>query len=112
MLTDTFERVQERRRAHLVTLLGEPGIGKTRVVEEFRDGLGDEVTVLSGRPSQFEEQVTFWPLGQMIRNAVDGGGYVPTEELEDRLRAGGDRVGGPGGRRQGRAPAGSGARPG
>ena len=32
---DTFERVQERGRAHLVTLLGEPGIGKTRVVEEF-----------------------------------------------------------------------------
>jgi class 3 adenylate cyclase/tetratricopeptide (TPR) repeat protein len=86
LLTDTFERVQERRRAHLVTLLGEPGIGKTRVVEEFRDGLGDEVMVLSGRPSQFEEQVTFWPLGQMIRNAVDGGGYVPTEELADRLR--------------------------
>ncbi len=86
LLTDTFERVQERRRAHLVTLLGEPGIGKTRVVEEFRDGLGDDVTVLSGRPSQFEEQVTFWPLGQMIHNAVDGGGYVPTEELEDRLR--------------------------
>ena len=24
------------------------------------------MTVLSGRPSQFEEQVTFWPLGQMI----------------------------------------------
>jgi class 3 adenylate cyclase/tetratricopeptide (TPR) repeat protein len=85
LLNDTFERVQERRRAHLVTLLGEPGIGKTRVVEEFRDGLGDEVTVLSGRPSQFEEQVTFWPLGQMIRNAVDGGGYVSTEELKDRL---------------------------
>ena len=86
LLTDTFERVQERRRAHLVTLLGEPGIGKTRVVEEFRDGFGDDVTVLSGRPSQFEEQGTLWPLGQMIRNAVDAGGYVPTEELEDRLR--------------------------
>ena len=86
LLTDTFERVQERRRAHLVTLLGEPGIGKTRVVEEFRDGLGDDVTVLSGRPSQFEEQVTFWPLGQMVRDAVDGGGSVPTEELADRLR--------------------------
>jgi len=86
LLTDTFERVQERRRAHLVTLLGEPGIGKTRVVEEFRDGLGDDVTVLSGRPSQFEEQVTFWPLAQMVRDAVDGGGSVPTEELADRLR--------------------------
>ena len=31
LLTDTSERVKERSRAHLVTLLGEPGIGKTRV---------------------------------------------------------------------------------
>ena len=86
LLTDTFERVQERGRAHLVTLLGEPGIGKTRVVEEFRDGLGEQITVLSGRPSQFEEQVTFWPLGQMVLNAIDASGDVPDEELVARLR--------------------------
>ena len=52
LLNDTFERVQERGRAHLVTLLGEPGIGKSRVVDEFLDGLPDEVTVLTGRPSR------------------------------------------------------------
>ena len=70
-----------------MTLLGEPGIGKTRVVEEFLDGLDDDVTVLSGRPSQYEEQVTFWPLGQMIltrdRRATED---MPAEELLERLR--------------------------
>ena len=86
LLSDTFERVRERSRAHLVTLLGEPGIGKTRVVEEFLDGLDDDVTVLSGRPSQFEEQVTFWPLGQMILTAIEGDENMPSEELLDRLR--------------------------
>ena len=35
LLGETFERVVETSRAHLVTLLGEPGIGKSRVVEEF-----------------------------------------------------------------------------
>ena len=49
LLTDTFERVKVRERAHLVTLLGEPGIGKTRVVEEFLGGLlDDDVKVLAG----------------------------------------------------------------
>ena len=87
LLTDTSERVRERSRAHLVTLLGEPGIGKTRVVEEFLDGVDDdEVTVLSGRPSQYEEQVTFWPLGQMILTAIDGNEDMPSEELLERLQ--------------------------
>ena len=46
-----------RERAHLVTLLGEPGIGKTRVVEEFLAGLPEGVAVLVGRSSVFEEEV-------------------------------------------------------
>lgn len=86
LLTDTSERVNERSRAHLVTLLGEPGIGKSRVVEEFLDTLDDHVTVLSGRPSQYEEQVTFWPLGQMILSAIDGTEDMPSDQLLERLR--------------------------
>ena len=86
LLTDTSGRVKERSRAHLVTLLGEPGIGKTRVVEEFLDGLDEHVTVLSGRPSQYEEQVTFRPLGQMILNAIDGSEDMPPDELLERLQ--------------------------
>ncbi|MGH2594358.1 MAG: AAA family ATPase [Actinomycetota bacterium] len=86
LLNDTFERVQERGRAHLVTLLGEPGIGKTRVVEEFLDGLAEEVTVLSGRTSPFEEQVTFWPLAQMILHAIDETGDGSNDHALERLR--------------------------
>ncbi len=70
LLTDTFERMQERERAHLVTLLGEPGIGKSRVVEEFLAGLPDDVKVLTGRSSPFEEEVTFWPLAQMVYRVI------------------------------------------
>ncbi|MEP6973143.1 MAG: AAA family ATPase [Actinomycetota bacterium] len=86
LLSDTFERVRERGRAHLVTLLGEPGIGKTRVVEEFLDGLAEDVTVLSGRTSQFEEQVTFWPLAQMILHAIDQAEDESDGHTLERLR--------------------------
>jgi class 3 adenylate cyclase/tetratricopeptide (TPR) repeat protein len=87
LLTDTFERVRVRERAHLVTLLGEPGIGKTRVVEEFLAGLPEGVRVLSGRSSAFEEAVTFWPLAQMVYREIGvERGTTPDEEVHDRLR--------------------------
>ena len=66
LLHDTFEGVLETRRGHLVSLFGEPGIGKSRVAEEFLAGLSDEVKVLLGRASPFEEEVTFGPLAQML----------------------------------------------
>jgi class 3 adenylate cyclase/tetratricopeptide (TPR) repeat protein len=87
LLTDTFERVRVRERAHLVTLLGEPGIGKTRVVEEFLAGLPDGVRVLAGRSSVFEEEVTFWPLAQMVFREIGADRGAPDDLLRDRLRS-------------------------
>ena len=66
ILVDTFERVRKSGRAHLLTVLGEPGIGKSRLVDEFVAGLDDDVKVLSGGASDFEEDVTFAPLAEMI----------------------------------------------
>jgi class 3 adenylate cyclase/tetratricopeptide (TPR) repeat protein len=87
LLADTFERARVRERAHLVTLLGEPGIGKTRVVEEFLSGLPDGVRVLAGRSSAFEEEVTFWPLAQMVYREIGADRSAPHDEVHDRLRA-------------------------
>ena len=87
LLTDTFERVRVRERAHLVTLLGEPGIGKTRVVEEFLAGLPEGVRVLAGRSSVFEEEVTFWPLAQMVYGQIGADRWASDEEVDERLRS-------------------------
>ena len=87
LLTDTFERVRVRERAHLVTLLGEPGIGKTRVVEEFLAGLPEGVRVLAGRSSAFEEAVTFWPLAQMVYREIGTDRGASDEQVHDRLRS-------------------------
>ncbi|MEX1264999.1 MAG: AAA family ATPase [Actinomycetota bacterium] len=87
LLADTFERVRVRERAHLVTLLGEPGIGKTRVVEEFLAGLPESVRVLVGRSSAFEEEVTFWPLAQMVYREIGADRGAPADFVHERLRA-------------------------
>ena len=85
LLSDTFERVEQHERAHLVTLLGEPGIGKSRVVQEFLGGLAEDVKVLEGRSSPFEEGVTFWPLAQMVYRQLGEERDAPEDRLLERL---------------------------
>jgi class 3 adenylate cyclase/tetratricopeptide (TPR) repeat protein len=87
LLTDTFERVEQLERAHLVTLLGEPGIGKSRVVEEFLAGLPEHAKVLVGRSSPFEEEFTFWPLAQMVYRELGEDHDAPEDRLVERLDA-------------------------
>jgi class 3 adenylate cyclase len=91
LLRDAYARAVERRRAHLVTLLGEPGIGKTRVVEEFLTTLPAATTVLRGRSSAFEEDLTYAPIAQMVLSAIDAPYDAPQatlwRRLEERLRA-------------------------
>ena len=86
LLVDTYERAATRERAHLVTLLGEPGIGKSRVVEEFLRQLPDATTVLGGRSGPFEEEVTFWPLAEMVYRQLGEDRSAAPEVVRERLR--------------------------
>jgi class 3 adenylate cyclase/tetratricopeptide (TPR) repeat protein len=85
LLVDAFERVRESDRSHLVTILGEPGIGKSRLVDEFIAGLPDGVKVLSGGATEFEEDVTFAPIGEMIMRELGVERDAPVTVVRDRL---------------------------
>lgn len=85
LLHDTFERAVEARRAHMVTLFGEPGIGKSRVIDEFVATLPEGTKVLTGRASPFEEDVTFSPVGQMLLQELGEPPDAPKQELQLRL---------------------------
>src|SRR5207244_10645181 len=93
LLEHAFERLEESSRAHLVTVLGEPGIGKTRLVDEFLAGLPSEVKVLAGRTSDFGEDAWFAPRAGMLRWGFGLEGVV----LDGAQRVGMD-VGAGGGR--------------
>ena len=56
----------------IVTVIGEAGIGKTRLVYEIERRHGHEMTVLTGRCLPYGEGITFWPLGEVIRQASGG----------------------------------------
>jgi len=56
----------------LVTVIGEAGIGKTRLVYEIEHRHGHEMTVLTGRCLPYGEGITFWPLREVIMQASGG----------------------------------------
>ena len=85
LLQDAFDGARDTRRGHLVTLFGEPGIGKSRVVDEFVAGLPDDAKVLMGRASPFEEDVTFGPLAQILLHEMGEAAHAPPEALRARL---------------------------
>jgi DNA-binding SARP family transcriptional activator len=65
----------------LVTVIGEAGLGKTRLVQELAGRLGREVNVLTGRCLNYGEGITFWPLREVVHQA--GGGH----DSPGRIRA-------------------------
>src|SRR6266542_2324726 len=73
LLGETFERVRETGRAHLFTLLGETGIGKSRLADELVAGLPEGTRALVGRANVFEEEATFAPLADLIRRELGVG---------------------------------------
>jgi class 3 adenylate cyclase/tetratricopeptide (TPR) repeat protein len=85
LLVDAFERARDSGRAHLVTLLGEPGIGKSRLVDEFVAGLPEEAKVLAGAASHYEEDVTFAPVAEMILRELGLEPGAPSAEVKERL---------------------------
>ena len=86
LLQHTYERTTRDGRAHLFTIYGEPGVGKSRLVREFVDSV-DGASVLKGRCLPYGESVTYWPLAEMIKSAVGITDDEPLEEAFEKLRA-------------------------
>jgi DNA-binding SARP family transcriptional activator len=72
-LRKAFERCIQERSPVLLTLLGDPGIGKSRLALEFARELESEALVLPGRCLAYGDGITFWPLREIVEQAVRGG---------------------------------------
>jgi class 3 adenylate cyclase/tetratricopeptide (TPR) repeat protein len=65
LLRKTWDRVRAGRSCELVTLVGEPGVGKSRLVAELLAGL--DARVVAGRCLSYGEGITYFPVVQVIR---------------------------------------------
>jgi class 3 adenylate cyclase/tetratricopeptide (TPR) repeat protein len=66
-LLEAHARANADGGCELVTLIGEPGIGKSRLVRELVGRIEGDTRVLSGRCLPYGEGITYWPLVEMIR---------------------------------------------
>src|SRR6266545_4002152 len=82
LLTSALDRARYERSLQLVTLVGVPGIGKSRLVAELFQVISESpelVTWRQGRSLPYGEGVTFWALGEMVKNQV---GILETDTAE------------------------------
>jgi class 3 adenylate cyclase/tetratricopeptide (TPR) repeat protein len=71
LLKDMFGAVQRENRMRLVSIVGQGGIGKSRLIEEFGnylDGIVETVYWHEGRSPSYGDGVTLWALGEMVRS--------------------------------------------
>jgi class 3 adenylate cyclase len=70
LLRATYRRAAANAEPHLVTIVGEPGVGKSRLVRELWDTLAAEEpspTTRTGRCLAYGDGITYWPLGEIVR---------------------------------------------
>ena len=79
LLGEAFDAVRIRGAGQLVTLLGEPGIGKTRLSLEFERLVHPEAIVLRGRCRLHDEGIPYRPFQEIIDGAA--GSAAPDEWL-------------------------------
>lgn len=82
-LRAAYERAADDAATHRVTLLGDPGVGKSRLARELASRIGSDAWVLIGHCPAYEEAATFRPLLEVVQGAT---GRFERKALVDLLR--------------------------
>jgi class 3 adenylate cyclase/tetratricopeptide (TPR) repeat protein len=85
LVKELFHASASERKAHLVSVVGVAGVGKTRLSWEFEkyiDGLAEDIWWHRGRCLAYGEGVAYWALAEMLRGRA---GIVEGEDPETAL---------------------------
>jgi class 3 adenylate cyclase/tetratricopeptide (TPR) repeat protein len=74
IVREAWERVERERRCELVTVIGDAGVGKSRLAAELSASI--EATVVLGRCPPYGEGITYWPVVEVLKQL----GVSPPEE--------------------------------
>jgi DNA-binding SARP family transcriptional activator len=69
-LETAFRAVRDERRSRTLIVLGEAGIGKTRLASEFVASLGEQASALIGRCVSYGEGATYLPLAEIVQQVA------------------------------------------
>ena len=94
LLRNLLERSRSEPSTELVTIIGPPGIGKTRLVSEldlYVEMVPDLITWRAGRSLAYGAGVAFWALGEMVKAQAgiieSDAAVVAGEKLRDAVTA-------------------------
>jgi class 3 adenylate cyclase/tetratricopeptide (TPR) repeat protein len=68
VLESVFTRINRERTPHMVTVVGEAGVGKSRLLREFERQIeGRGATLRTGRCLPYGTGIVYWALGEVVR---------------------------------------------
>jgi tetratricopeptide (TPR) repeat protein len=93
LLVGALDEAVAERGSRLVTVLGEPGVGKSRLAREFSAAVAGSALVLRGRCLPYGRGITFWPLREAVGQAASIADQDPPQLAREKIAAaaGGDR---------------------
>jgi class 3 adenylate cyclase/tetratricopeptide (TPR) repeat protein len=88
MLLDAGRRAQTGNKAALFTIVGVPGVGKSRLVREATFQLTAEGwSTFRGRCLPYGDGITYWPIAEMVRELAAVSPDTSADETRARLAA-------------------------
>jgi class 3 adenylate cyclase/tetratricopeptide (TPR) repeat protein len=92
LLFECFEKVQAGH-GQMVFIVGEAGLGKSRLLLEFRERLGTQVTWLEGHAMPFSQSIAFYPLIDILKRHLRIEEEDKAERIAERIDQGVLRLG-------------------
>src|SRR5688572_3935641 len=74
-------------RGTIVSITGEPGIGKSRLVWEMRTRYRDRVRFIEGRGVSYAQTFPYWPIRDLLREWLGVGASTPEARVRLELKA-------------------------
>jgi ABC-type transport system substrate-binding protein/class 3 adenylate cyclase len=74
-------------RGAIVSISGEPGIGKSRIVAEAEERFSGRVRFVAGHAVPYAETIPYWPVRSLLRNWLGLGASDPEAQVRLELRA-------------------------
>jgi class 3 adenylate cyclase len=92
LLRSIYVRAESERRPNLVTVFGDAGVGKSRLVREFvswAESQDPAPLVLRGRCLPYGDGITYWPLAEILKAQAGVLDSDPPELTREKIRKAG-----------------------